>query len=81
MSTDIKNIEVNVKGRFMPLALRSDRMLYKVSHGFCHDVRFGMAILFTAISVDYRYEICQYVFLVFEIVSEYIQQTTSTVVF
>ena len=45
MSTDIKNISVEVKGRFTLLTLRGD-----VSYGFCHDVAFGEPnIMFAAV--------------------------------
>ena len=46
MSIAIKNIEVNVKGRFTPLPFLGDG-----SYAFCHDVRFGEPNMFTAIFV------------------------------
>ena len=48
MSIDIKNIEVEVKGRFTSLTLRG-----VVSYGFCHDFTLGMAIVLTAFSVPH----------------------------
>ena len=45
MCMDIKNIEVEDKGKFTSLTLRDD-----VLYGFCHDVTFGEPnIMFTAI--------------------------------
>ena len=64
MSIDIKNIEVNVRVRFMPLAFEAkDRMVYAMTS------HIRESILFPAISVDY-YEVCQYTLPAFEIVSE-----------
>ena len=48
MSIDIKNIEVEVNGRFTSQTLRGD-----VLYGFCHDVALGMAITLVAISVPH----------------------------
>ena len=66
MSIVIKNIEVEVKGRFTSLSF----IRGKVSYGFCHDVTYLRADSDLSIFMDSRYGVHQYVLPVFEILSE-----------